>query len=317
VGLSLAGLLFVVGLGLESATGRLEPFLARDDSPNIARGLAVLLVLLAYLPTAQIYLARWTRLHVEALRPLLVGGEQRVFPDVYRERSSRIAGIAGSLGFLTLFLLIPLYPQYRNIEYWTLESTFFWLGVPLAGWMVARLGHALLFDALFVSRLAADLREIDLVDRQALAPFVQQGLRSSLLFLLFIGIGLAGVAGQAAVMATAMLSLIGVLSVAFAALALPVAGVRARIRDEKRLQLATLRSRINQDREAVLAGSPTADAATRRLPGLLALEARLEAVREWPFDVPSLLRFGLYLLLGLGSWLGAAGVERMLDAALR
>jgi len=28
------------------------------------------------------------------------------------------------------------------------------------------------------------------------------------------------------------------------------------------------------------------------------------------------LRFGLYVALGLGSWLGAAAVERMLDMAL-
>ena len=34
------------------------------------------------------------------------------------------------------------------------------------------------------------------------------------------------------------------------------------------------------------------------------------------FDVPSLSRFGLYVALGLGYWLGAAAVERMLDMAL-
>jgi hypothetical protein len=39
-------------------------------------------------------------------------------------------------------------------------------------------------------------------------------------------------------------------------------------------------------------------------------------VREWPFDAPSLARFSFYLLIGLGSWLGAAAVERLLDAAL-
>jgi len=317
IGISLAALSFMAVLGVESATGRLEGFLARDDSARIGRGLAVQLILLGYLPTAQLYLAGWTRLHVDMLRPLLAGGQRLVFRDVYREPSSRLAGIAGGVSFLVLFLLVPLYPLYRNSEYWTPESTFFWLGVPFTGWLVARLAHALLFDALFVSRLAADLREIDLIDRRALTPFVQQGLRSSLLFLLFIGIGLAGLVGQRTLMATATLSLIGVLGIAFAALALPVTGVRERIRNEKQRQLAALRSRINQDREAVLSASATADAATRRLPGLLALEARLETVHEWPFDVPSLLRFGLYILLGFGSWLGAAGVERMLDAALR
>ena len=318
-GIALAALLFAAVLGVETATGRLEGFLAAEGSARIVRGLAVQLILLGYLPTAQLYLARWTRLHVDTLRPQLLGGEHLVFQDVYREPSSRHAGIAGALSFLVLFLLIPLYPAYRDLEYWTPESTFFWLGVPVTGWLVGRLAHALLFDARYVSRLAADLRALDLLDRQSLAPFVQQGLRSSLLFLLFIGIGLAGLVGQRTLMITATLSLIGVIGIAFAALMLPVAGVRERIRAEKQGQLAVLRIRINQDREAVLShdeGDNT-NAAARRLPGLLALEARLEAVHDWPFDVSSLLRFGLYVLLGFGSWLGAAGVERMLDAALR
>ncbi len=46
------------------------------------------------------------------------------------------------------------------------------------------------------------------------------------------------------------------------------------------------------------------------------LDARLESVREWPFDAPSLVRFALYVALGLGSWLGAAAVERLLDFIL-
>jgi len=44
-----------------------------------------------------------------------------------------------------------------------------------------------------------------------------------------------------------------------------------------------------------MSGGPCADSATSRLPGLLALESRLESVRESPFDVPGLLRFALYV----------------------
>ena len=117
-------------------------------------------------------------------------------------------------------------------------------------------------------------------------------------------------------MATALLNLAAMLAVALAALLLPVTGVRSRIRAEKQAQLTTLRARINRDRVAVMSGGPGTDSATSRLPGLLALESRLESVREWPFDVPTLLRFALYVVLGLGSRLGAAAVERMLDVAL-
>ena len=73
---------------------------------------------------------------------------------------------------------------------------------------------------------------------------------------------------------------------------------------------------IDAQRRAVLEGQPDA-AELARLPGLLALESRLEAVREWPFDTSSLARFGLYLLIGLGSWIGAAMVERLIDWGIR
>ena len=42
----------------------------------------------------------------------------------------------------------------------------------------------------------------------------------------------------------------------------------------------------------------------------------IENIRNWPFDSPTLIRFTLYLLIPLGSWLGGALVERGLDLIL-
>ena len=42
----------------------------------------------------------------------------------------------------------------------------------------------------------------------------------------------------------------------------------------------------------------------------------IENIRNWPFDSPTLLRFTLYLMIPLGSWLGGALVERGLDFIL-
>ena len=49
---------------------------------------------------------------------------------------------------------------------------------------------------------------------------------------------------------------------------------------------------------------------------LLAYEARIEGVGEWPFDPSTLRRFGFFLLIPLVSWIGGALVERLVDAAL-
>ena len=53
-----------------------------------------------------------------------------------------------------------------------------------------------------------------------------------------------------------------------------------------------------------------------RLPPLLAYEARVTSVREWPFDTATLARFLVFLLVPLGSWLGGALVERLVDTLL-
>ncbi len=59
-----------------------------------------------------------------------------------------------------------------------------------------------------------------------------------------------------------------------------------------------------------------AAAGAPELPSLLAWEARIDAVREWPFDTPTLVRFSFFVLIPLASWLGGAVVERLLDLAL-
>lgn len=64
------------------------------------------------------------------------------------------------------------------------------------------------------------------------------------------------------------------------------------------------------------AGAADAGQAALRLPGMLAWEARVEAGGEWPFDSSTWLRFAVYLVILLLSWLGGVAVERGLDALL-
>jgi hypothetical protein len=73
-----------------------------------------------------------------------------------------------------------------------------------------------------------------------------------------------------------------------------------------------LRAAIGGARDEVLAGRDAPETVAK-LPGLIALEARIAAVREWPLDPSNVARVWLYLALGLGSWLGAATVERLID----
>ena len=83
-------------------------------------------------------------------------------------------------------------------------------------------------------------------------------------------------------------------------------------------EVTALYQRIDIRRnEDLMAGSGTEAAeAGAKLPGLMVMEKRIESVREWPFDAPTLTRFFLYVAIPLGSWIGGALVERLLGAAL-
>ena len=107
----------------------------------------------------------------------------------------------------------------------------------------------------------------------------------------------------------------GTLIMATVALLEPARAVRARLREEKQRELARVRQRIHAAR-AIALGSAEGAGGARDLPGLLAYEARIEAVPEWPFDTSTLVRFGGLLVLAVGSWLGGALVERLVGSVL-
>ena len=82
----------------------------------------------------------------------------------------------------------------------------------------------------------------------------------------------------------------------------PMSEVRRRIRAAKSAELDRIRDEIG---EASWGGARD-PAAAARLPGLIAYEARIHAVREWPFDQSTLLRFAAYVLIPAIPWFGQA-----------
>ncbi|RIK94533.1 MAG: hypothetical protein DCC71_23590, partial [Proteobacteria bacterium] len=62
---------------------------------------------------------------------------------------------------------------------------------------------------------------------------------------------------------------------------------------------------------------PAAAAGAKPLADLVAWRGLVAAVHEWPLDAPALSRFLLYLAIPVGSWLGGALVERVVDGVLR
>ncbi len=91
---------------------------------------------------------------------------------------------------------------------------------------------------------------------------------------------------------------------------LPAWGIHLRIKEAKQSALKQIRKAIALRRDP---DTRSVDDA-QKLRADLALERRLLETSEWPFDAGTYGRVILYIVLGLGSWVGAALVERFLES---
>lgn len=267
----------------------------------------------AWVPIAAVLFVRGVERDVEALAPVFEGGKAataRLRRDVLRVPRRAIwfgvgvglvftAGMYVSMfrfappGGALLFLLLL-----REI---TVEVTIF----GLMGWAVGA--------AVRLSQLSARHGRANLLDPGAFHPLTRNGTRLAGLWLTVTAIGmpllLAPPESLGADLARVGLYMtLGQVGFALLALFLPTRGAHRVLSEAKRIELVRVRREIADARR---------DRADDRLPGLLAWEGRIERVSEWPVDAASLRRLGIFVLLPLGSWVGAALVERLVDAALR
>ena len=282
------------------------------EIPSIAlRASLMLMVLLGYLPFAHWYLRQWTRQHLGDLTQSFNLEDQRRVP---RESLLIPIGIFGWWAFVGLFLVIPE-PDYQIFQpwNWALDYALLVLALSLSGWWMGRFSFELIWSALQLSNMAMRLPILNLLDAESNRSFTQHGVQSALLVVIMMSITAPiAVQPEGGVVGAAVNSVL-MLFLALTALILPVRGIHQRIQTQKREELATIRQHIQRERDKLLAASGGVD---DRLVALLAMETRIERVEEWPFGAGSLYRVGFYLLLGLGSWVGAALVERMLESAL-
>ena len=163
-------------------------------------------------------------------------------------------------------------------------------------------------------RVTPEIR-VDLLDQRPLAPFARRGLRSALYWLL--GSSIASLLFlRFGFLWLHVVIVIGTLSVGAFVMLYSLKAVHRRLDAEKRRELAELVPVIRRARGEALGDGPGAVEAATRLPGLLALESRIEGASTWPFDVSTFLRFSALGLLAVGSWLGGAIIERLLGFAV-
>jgi len=230
-------------------------------------------------------------------------------------RRSRLAGTVGALVGLWMLHSVgtPIFGEGGQLG--ELESLA-WLSLaPLLWFLLAR--------AAFNTVLGSTERSvsqphhpkphpIDLLDLRSVYARGRTGLRLALVWIVGSTIASPLVFDPALTIPLLPFLLAGV-GVAVAALLLPSRRLHRMIQDEKRRELDRLRAELHRVRDDMLAGRSNEDG---RLADLLGYRTYIEQIRDWPFDNPTVLRFLLYLLIPIGSWLGGAVVERMVSNLL-
>jgi hypothetical protein len=279
----------------------------------------VFAALVGFAPAASVYSRRATRACLRDLRPALDVSDSRfaeLVDEVTRWDTSwaRFVGLISAAGTFVIVLNEPAVVERYPLGHPMLPLVL-WMNLA-AIWLSSRtLAQEMIVSRRF-ARLGRDHALVDLLHQRPLAPFARRGVQGALVAILSISIfSLLFVSGSAgdAVPFTQLL----VVTLAAIAFVLPVLGVHRRLADQKLERLTRLAGAIRDAEEPVIGGRPgETSAEAAHLQVLLALREQVDRAREWPWDVPTLVRFALYVAIGLGSWLGGALVERIVDWAL-
>jgi hypothetical protein len=321
-GALLSAALIVLLVLLAFATGAFERFAERGIAWWQDRDgrVSVLLTLLAgTFPAALRYHELGTRRNLEALAAtnLWPGA-----PAALRSPTSGSPRSALRLGLAFMFLLPTVaiaidrdVHRYFTRSHWNLGVTWTWVMGTFVTFVAGILTYRVFFDARKFASLARSLPSVDLLDREALLPFARQGLRSAvpgMIFLTFFALNL----GDAAFALASIPLAVAVLVHNAANLLIPMRGVHERLVAAKHEELARVNAAIRGEPGA-LRGSPLGGREQLGLADLLAWRAFVDAVPEWPIDLPTLGRFAAYVVLPLLGWVGAALVQHVLESALR
>jgi len=229
-------------------------------------------------------------------------------------RRSRFAGAAGVLAFFGMLELILLFRGLDLVTPWIrLNYASATLAVTLlSGWMAFRLGY-FAFAGCWDTP-GPQKSDIDLLNLESIYAFGRSGLRGTLVYFMVLAIGgLLILPGLGSGVWAALPLFAASVGIGVLTLLLPAREVRSLIQAVKREELVRLEPLLRQARDDALTG----DGSTQgRLTDLLTYKTQVESTPEWPFDSSTLWRFGLYLLIPVGSMVGGALVERAVDMVL-
>ncbi|MCG8591409.1 MAG: hypothetical protein MJE66_19105 [Proteobacteria bacterium] len=317
VGLGFSGLTLAVVLLATWLAGELSPYIASERSlldVRDARLALVLCALVGFLPTAQVLMLRFTRENLRALAPALGQAPAPLRlpkPSFWRHTLPSLLVVPLIAFSIDRDLRLYLDPAYlAGPIHWFQWSVGFFVT-----FQTARLAHLSATGARTLGARAAELRELDLLDLGALAPFARQSLQIALTWLLMLSLFSVNLVDPGFAVPVVLIGVFCGLNL-IAGVAHCHRGLHARIRAAKQRESQLINAALRGDADAAARLRIRAPAGALSPADLLAYRSFVQQVSEWAFDASSWLRAVLYLAIPLGSWLGGAVVERILDSSL-
>ncbi len=219
-------------------------------------------------------------------------------------------------------LCISCYPLSLNIDgpgitalrEGAVRSPSIWWGLSLAAlfWVLAcQLILITYSNSKMFASMGANLARIDLLDTGSLVPFARVGIRNLLIYFgAYALLPLIYLDGHI-YLPSLLIALAVTIPYAILFLLVPMYGVRGRIAEEKRAELDRIQTAMHGNLDALNKSPIAVDAQNVGFTGLLLYRQMIQDIREWPIDVPVLVRLAVYIVIPLLTWFGAAIVERI------
>ncbi|MEQ9520615.1 MAG: hypothetical protein RLN89_14390 [Parvibaculum sp.] len=224
------------------------------------------------------------------------------------------------IGFLIAVTNVPgaqdwLRPEADRIFPWFQQVPALWflIVIPFNFALIGKGAYFTLVEGRFRRRIRTERLAINLFHLDELAPFTRMALRRSFLWIIGSSICLLFFLNEAVHPSGLLPFILAIMIVAVVTLVAPLVSIHRKISVEKVEELRRVRDQLHVHKSELMEGGVGANDAARRLSGLVAYEARVERVSEWPLDMPTLGRFSFYLAIPLFSWVGGALVERVVD----
>jgi hypothetical protein len=305
------GLLFVFFVGRALIEG------ANNSYPGDLRVAIIHILQTAYSASAYAYLLMTARKTAHDLSPVDRQSPQwQTIVDSSSKHSWWVLLLVGATTYLFFGVVgtnvttaEPVNPW--DWHWWSYDVYWHRATTVLNLWWTGCLCYVIVAESRRLSHLSDGIESIDLLDLLPYQPLIRLGLTNALLLICWVSImSLLGFQSRyIPILAVIWLMFVGL---ARMGMMLPLSGIRRKIRVAIDQELDWCRQALKIARDEM-----KSDASKQQsIAEIVAYKSLVENTRIWPFDNPTLVRFTLYIMIPLGSWLGSAFVERGLDLFL-